>query len=245
MLRKCSVFLVLVCCGVLVAGTAMGAALSLGEILGKDEAHALNNYYDTGSEYALLNHTTDSPSARAFLEFEFAGFADGNSFGIYDFTVDNDGTVNITATLEVFAGAASPNNDETAILEWNDDLTTVTTWINNDTSFSAEIDSSFGFYMTTPQNKTWYSHTASNNESDPNAPDHMLMFDTSEYNGGEFHGCNFVIACEDLAGNGGDYNDMIVAIDDVSPAPVPEPATMALFGMGLMGLGFMRRRRDD
>jgi len=43
--------------------------------------------------------------------------------------------------------------------------------------------------------------------------------------------------------------DLTIAIDDVAAAPapapatVPEPGALALFGVGLIGLGFMRRRR--
>jgi hypothetical protein len=36
--------------------------------------------------------------------------------------------------------------------------------------------------------------------------------------------------------------DILVA-GEVSPSSVPEPATLALFGMGLIGAGVMRRRR--
>jgi hypothetical protein len=35
----------------------------------------------------------------------------------------------------------------------------------------------------------------------------------------------------------------ILVIGEVSPSSVPEPATLALFGMGLIGAGVMRRRR--
>ncbi len=43
------------------------------------------------------------------------------------------------------------------------------------------------------------------------------------------------------AGPDYDYNDMVFG---VSANPVPEPATMLLFGVGLAGAGYLRRRRN-
>jgi hypothetical protein len=39
-----------------------------------------------------------------------------------------------------------------------------------------------------------------------------------------------------------DYNDMTVIGNDIRPAPVPEPASMLLFGTGLMVFGFVGRK---
>ena len=50
---------------------------------------------------------------------------------------------------------------------------------------------------------------------------------------------------EDLYGGGDlDYNDFkLVLTNVVDPIAAPEPATLALFGIGLVGLGFARRKR--
>src|SRR5690606_39918400 len=40
----------------------------------------------------------------------------------------------------------------------------------------------------------------------------------------------------------GDYDDMFVRLTDVSIPTIPEPATLWLFGAGLVGLGIVRKR---
>jgi hypothetical protein len=54
------------------------------------------------------------------------------------------------------------------------------------------------------------------------------------------------VGWEDLTGAQGsdfDYNDLIFAFTNLAPTAAPEPTTLALIGVGLMGLGFVRRRK--
>ena len=156
----------------LVAGSAMALPTSLFEIT---NIAGTEGYTDTGVEAVVLNHTgsSDAPDATAFLIFEFAGWKANNSFGIYDYTVETDGSITAGNILEVFDGSDSPLSSVT--LQWGPSLTTVT---NAFTKESAIIDDTFGFYMKNTVNNDgagvlWYSHSSLND-----GEDHVMLFDT-------------------------------------------------------------------
>lgn len=207
-----------------VAGSAMASPSNLKDIIGIEDTDV---YIDTGAECVQLTHTAfENEDATAFLFLEVAGWSNTNTFGIYDFNTNPDGTVNVGNKLEVFNGPSSPLTSAT--LQW--DLTTNTV-TNQSTGASATIDTTFGFYLDTaasgsyPAN-TWYSHTSANVENDGQSRDHVMLFDTTGNSVGALLGSDIVLAFEDLdisIVSDLDYNDMVVGISDVAPSCIPDP----------------------
>jgi hypothetical protein len=56
----------------------------------------------------------------------------------------------------------------------------------------------------------------------------------------------FINAWEDLPLWGStdkDYNDMVILVSSIKAAPIPEPATMLLLGLGILGIGVVSRTK--
>jgi hypothetical protein len=212
-----------------VSGSSLQNALtSAGAVVDvNNDQVAPDNYWTTGA-------TTVSV---AKMLFEFAGYSSVTTFGIFDKA--DPGT-----KLQVFDGAASPG---AIALFANTNapgtqfcaaplfgLPTCTTFGSNQ----------FGFYITDPSG-TFYSDTDLNADGF----DHMVAYqgnysiaNQSKINGSPWLANEFVLAWEDLFGGGdGDYDDFVVLVESVNP--VPEPATLGLFGLGLLGLGLRSRKQ--
>ena len=220
-------------------------------ILGSSLQNTLNGLYQSAtcpscSAVGLApNVTTDqavpdemwaieaSGSSIATIVVELAGFADQNIFGIYDI-------YDPSHTVQLFGGAASSGSS--VLLSFDDTGMAYRNFAATGVSFGS---SHFGYYLQTPEH-TFYSQAGLNADG----ADQMVAFqgdgDRIKLPGkpaGIWGSSSYILAWEDLAYNFSDkdFDDFVVYVESVTA--VPEPGTLALFGLGLLSLGVASRRR--
>lgn len=184
-----------------------------------------NTYFDTHSGYASLTDTSERlDDTNATLLAEAAGLESGNAFGLFSRTTGEE--------LVVFPGAQSPTTGATISFDVATGQAT-----HEGSGATAMIGRTFGFFIDNGLGNVWYSDPTMNE-----GVDLAGLYDTTGTSGEGLFGSNLVVAFEDTVEGDRDYNDMVVGLTDVEA--VPEPGTLALMGMGILGLGLSRVRKS-
>jgi hypothetical protein len=185
---------------------------------------------------------TDSGISPIRFVAEIAGQSNVNTFGIYD-------PNNIANFFEIFSGGDTNGALSTFGLETDGSVFALSGSGFTDTGIDFS-GTTFGFYIGTPTTK-FYSEVSKNGPGDN---DQMVAFQGTSTDSIDLPGFGgpalwteggWLLAFEDrlYSNSDKDFNDMVIFVE--SARPVPAPTTLALMGLGLAGLGFARRRKNN
>lgn len=193
---------------------------------------------------------TDNSVGSATLLLEITGNASGNTLGIYDST-------SVLSSLQIFSGPAGPGARAFITVSGTAGNYHVSVDRFDASGYAGSVNatfasSTFGFYLQKPAAEgaaRFYSESSRNGGVDyMNAylGNGATFLNSSLYapdavKGQQFDSSDALIAWED--GTDGDFQDTVVLLRDISPAPVPLPAALWLFAPALAGLRVLGRRR--
>jgi len=209
---------------------------SFDSLLGAGSINAVSGCIGNGADAAWR---TASPFAGATIVLELAGNASSNIFGIYDL---ND----TSRRVDVFQG--NDGAGDSALIQLTGSAGNYSISVTEDQgtrTLSLGNSSTFGFYLLGATGPL-YSDSTDN----AGGLDYLYAY---QGNGDVFLGgpfsiiqtmfrpTDFLLAWEDLRNGDNDYQDFVVLTRSVTPVPLP--AALPLFSLGLAGLIGLRRKR--
>jgi hypothetical protein len=171
----------------------------------------------TGAYDPSITFARSASSSSVAMLASIAGFAPGNSFGWYDTTLPITNSSNLHVIVKGVANPAAP-------------------------AVFFTPSASYGYFLQAANGNIYFTQSALSTTG-YKGHQNFAVFTTSTSSTNP----TYFIGVEDLANGAGiasfekngDYNDMVVEI-----RPVPEPATLALTGAGVLSLaGLIRRKK--
>jgi hypothetical protein len=216
----------------------------------------LGDLSDSGAQSIKFNDFASATDNSFFeMKLEAGGYAPNNQMGLYLYNTQTESQIG--GFFEIFSGSQAVGDYTNLSFDFashsilrtrgnNSGLFPVVEQIRSFGGFGGGFDFEsnlfrdiaslslanieLGVYLNNARGDNFFSHDNLNTDGIR----HVGIYEVASTNG-------LIFAWEDLYGGGDlDYNDMVVSATDVS-VNVPEPTTLAIFGLGLVGLAFRKK----
>ena len=212
-----------------------------------DDIVLLDGYSWNASDYWSLSDLTSGVSGDSTFEIRLENAGYESAFGLY-LVDDFSNPTTLGDSFEVFAKNSEVGAEQSVYFKEDSGVWSVslgTSWTEFDSSFGFYYDVYTGGVTDDSLDYRWFTDKQFNQRANGTAVDTGIEHAVVAYKESLVGtGGNVRIFLDDQLGGGDrDFTDMTVSANDLQP--VPEPATMLLFGTGLAGLAGLRRKKGQ